>query len=105
MEKSKINKSKKPSEKNINEPLQQDGDEVTTPLNNSTANPAKQKNIQEADQQPQVTTSTRNHIRKENEFADSGKANGKARQKNKSVKEEDPEAKQKENKNIAKGYL
>ena len=93
MEKSKINKRDKPSEKN------------TTPLNNPTANPGKQTNIQEADQQPQVTTSTRNHIRKENEFADSGTANGKARKKNKSVKEEDPEAKQKENKNIAKGYL
>lgn len=93
MEKSKINKRDKPSEKN------------TTPLNNPTANPGKQQNIQEADQQPQVTTSTRNHIRKENEFADSGTDNGKARQKNKSVKEEDPEAKQKENKNIAKGYL
>ncbi len=93
MEKSKINKSDKPSEKN------------TTPLNNPTANPGKQQNIQEADQQPQVTTSTRNHIRKENEFADSGKANGKARQKDKPVKEEDPETKQKENKNIAKGYL
>ena len=105
MEKSKINKSDKPSEKNTTAPLKQRNDKGTTPLNNPTANPGKQQNIQEADQQPQVTTSTRNHIRKENEFADSGTDNGKARQKNKSVKEEDPEAKQKENKNIAKGYL
>ena len=103
MDKSKINKRNTPTEKNTTALLKQGKD--ITPLNNPTANPAKQQNIQEADQQPQVTTSTRNHIRKENEFADSGTANGKARQKDKSVKDEDPEAKQKENKNIAKGYL
>ncbi|WP_462252013.1 hypothetical protein [Ferruginibacter sp.] len=101
MENGKINKAK-----NINA-LHKDSDEVTTPLNNSTANPVKQQNIQEADQQPQVPISTRNHLKKENEFADSGTDD------NESVKVDKPApgtnknstSNKKENKNISKGYL
>ena len=44
MEKSKINKSDKPSEKNINTPLQKEGNQATTSLNNPTANLDKQQN-------------------------------------------------------------
>lgn len=105
MDKSKINKRNTPTEKNTTAPLKQSKD--ITPLNNPIANTAKQKNIQEADQQPQVTTSTPNHIKNKNEFADSETDNDKAGHKDKPgcEKDEDSVSKQKENKNIAKGYL
>lgn len=69
--------------------------------NKPSANPVKQKNIQEANQQLQITTSTRNHISRENEFADNVNDNDKPG----SLKDIDSAAKQNGNKNIAKGYL
>ncbi len=64
-------------------------------------NRVKQKNIQEADQQPQDSSTTCNHIKNENEFADSTKGNDELG----SLKDNDSAAQETEIKNTAKGYL